>query len=189
MHHPQTVRAGVIASGHWRRRALRAAAVAAGVLPFAAAAPAAIASAPTSPPPLTVLSPHGAVGAGDDIFVTPFGDTSTYANGAEILSPTGQEIWFHQAPAGDEDADFRTQTYQGRPVLTFWEGTGLGGLSTGTDYIYNDHYQQIAAVKAGNGLAADGHEFLITPGTRPSSWPTRPRPPTSRRSAAPPTRP
>ena len=48
-------------------------------------------------------------------------------------------------------------------MLTFWEGTGFGGLSTGTDYIYNDHYEQIATVNAGNGLSADGHEFLITP--------------------------
>jgi len=47
-------------------------------------------------------------------------------------------------------------------VLTFWQGTGLGGLSTGADYIYNDHYQLIATVKAGNGYSADGHEFLIT---------------------------
>jgi hypothetical protein len=48
-------------------------------------------------------------------------------------------------------------------VLTWWQGTGLGGLAQGTDYIYNDHYQQIATVNAGNGLSADGHEFLITP--------------------------
>jgi outer membrane protein assembly factor BamB len=48
-------------------------------------------------------------------------------------------------------------------VLTWWQGTGLGGLASGTDYIYNDHYQQIAEVNAGNGYTADGHEFLITP--------------------------
>ena len=66
-------------------------------------------------------------------------------------------------PAGLTASDFRTQTYDGQPVLTWWEGTGLGGLSSGTDYIYNDHYQQIATVNAGNGLSADGHEFLITP--------------------------
>ena len=48
-------------------------------------------------------------------------------------------------------------------MLTWWQGTGLGGLAQGTDYIYNDHYQQIATVQAGNGLSADGHEFLITP--------------------------
>ena len=48
-------------------------------------------------------------------------------------------------------------------MLTFWQGTGLGGVSTGADYIYNDHYKLIATVKAGNGYSADGHEFLITP--------------------------
>jgi hypothetical protein len=72
-------------------------------------------------------------------------------------------IWFHAVPAGDSATDFRTQTYQGKPVLTWWQGTGFGGLSSGTDYIYNDRYQQIAEVNAGNGYSADGHEFLITP--------------------------
>ena len=89
----------------------------------------------------------------------------TYANGPEILDNHGNVVWFHAVPAGQEAADFRAQTYHGQPVLTWWQGTGLGGLASGTDYIYNDHYQQIATVKAGNGLSADGHEFLITPGT------------------------
>jgi hypothetical protein len=146
-----------------RRHALRAAAVAVGVFTVAAGAAAARASTPTSPPPLMLLTPHGAVGAGEDIFVSPFGDNTAYTSGAEILSRTGREIWFHQAPPGEEDADFRAQTYQGHPVVTFWEGTGLGGLSSGTDYIYDDRYRQIATVRAGNGLSADGHEFLITP--------------------------
>jgi Arylsulfotransferase (ASST) len=48
-------------------------------------------------------------------------------------------------------------------VLTWWQGTGLGGLAQGTDYNYDDHYTQIATVQAGKGLSADGHEFLITP--------------------------
>ena len=102
----------------------------------------------TAPPPVTFLTPNGALGHGD-IFITPTGDTSTYANGPEILSPTGQVVWFHTIPAGETAADFRTQTYDGQPVLTWWQGTGLGGLSSGTDYIYNDHYQQIATVNAG----------------------------------------
>jgi hypothetical protein len=101
--------------------------------------------------------------ADGDIFVAPSGDQSSYANGPEILGPTGKVLWFHAVPAGQEAADFRPQIYDGKPVLTWWQGTGLGGLSTGTDYIYNDHYQQIAAVNAGNGYSADGHEFLITP--------------------------
>ena len=74
-----------------------------------------------------------------------------------------ENIRILSVPAGQEASDFRLQTYDGQPVLTWWQGTGLGGLSNGTDYIYNDHFQQIAAVNAGNGLSADGHEFLITP--------------------------
>ena len=63
--------------------------------------------------------------------------------GAEILSPNGTKIiWFHAAPSGQEISDFREQTYDGKPVLTFWPGTGLGGLSTGTDEIYNADYQR-----------------------------------------------
>jgi len=127
------------------------------------AAPAASATAPAVPPPLTVLSQTGSLGD-RDIFLTPSGAGSTaYAGGPEILSPSGKVVWFDPAPAGETAADLRTQTYDGRRVLTFWEGTGLGSLSTGTDYIYNDRYQQIATVNAGNGLSADGHEFLITP--------------------------
>ena len=132
----------------------------------AAAVPAASAAASSTalkPPPVTILT-DTAGNSGGDIFISPFGDSTTYANGAEILSPNGKKVvWFHQAPAGQEDADFRTQTYDGQPVLTFWQGTGLGGVSTGEDYIYNDHYKLIATIKAGNGYSADGHEFLITP--------------------------
>jgi hypothetical protein len=133
----------------------------AGAVPAASAATGRAAST-LKPPPVTVLTDKAGNGGGD-IFISPFGDSSTYANGAEILSPDGKKvIWFHQAPAGEEDSDFRTQTYDGKQVLTFWQGTGFGGVSTGTDYIYNNHYKLIATVKAGNGYSADGHEFLIT---------------------------
>jgi hypothetical protein len=36
-------------------------------------------------------------------------------------------------PAGQEAAGFRTRAYRGRGVLTWWQGTGLGGLASGTD--------------------------------------------------------
>ena len=120
-------------------------------------------AAPTAPPPVTVLTSAGHAGHSSDLFITPTGDTTQYANGPEILDRNGDVVWFHPIPAGQTAADFRTQRYHGRPVLTWWQGTGLGGLASGTDYIYNDHYQPIATVNAGNGLSADGHEFLITP--------------------------
>ena len=93
-------------------------------------------------------------------------------------------IWFHRLPAGEIATDFRTQTYLGQRVLTWFQSTpppaaiqrpegprAKGGLGpqvnpdgpSGTDYIYNDHYQQVATVRAGNGAANTFHEFLITP--------------------------
>jgi hypothetical protein len=119
-------------------------------------------TAPSAPPPVTVLT-HDASNQAGDIFITPTGDTTTYANGPEIINNQGQVVWFHAVPQGLTASDFRVQRYDGKPVLTWWQGTGLGGLSSGTDYIYNDHYQQIGTVSAGNGYSADGHEFLITP--------------------------
>ena len=119
-------------------------------------------SVPTAPPPVSILTAQGATGA-QDFFITPTGDTGTYANGPEIVNGAGHVVWFHAVPQGETASDFRTQTYDGQKVLTWWQGTGLGGLSSGTDYIDNDRYQQIATVNAGNGLSADGHEFLITP--------------------------
>jgi hypothetical protein len=148
----------------WRwRQAVAAASLLISVLLLAAAATSsAVADTPTTPPPVSILKSQGNLGNGD-IFISPFGATGTYANGPEIIDQKGNVVWFQQVPAGQEASDFRTQTYRGQPVLTWWQGTGLGGLATGTDYIYNNHYQQIAAVNAGNGLSADGHEFLITP--------------------------
>jgi len=131
-------------------------------LTFLGTASARAATTPTAPPPITVLTSQNSA-KGEDYFITPTGDTATYANGPEIVSPQGKVVWFHAVPQGEEAGDFEVQRYDGQPVLTWWQGTGLGGLSSGTDYIYNTHYQQIAAVQAGNGLTTDGHEFRITP--------------------------
>ena len=89
----------------------------AGALPASAATQAPAASS-LKPPPVTVLTDQGGE-RGGDLFVSPFGDSGTYANGAEILSPDGKRVvWFHPVPAGQEAADFRAQRYRGQPVLT-----------------------------------------------------------------------
>jgi len=138
-----------------------AVAVIGGCGPAATASPLPAATA-LKPPPVTVLTDRPGTGGGD-IFIAPNAG-GQYASGPEILSPDGKKVvWFHPVPAGKEVTDFRTQTYDGRPVLTWWQGTGFGGLSSGVDYIYNAHYRKIATVRAGNGYSADGHEFLITP--------------------------
>jgi hypothetical protein len=118
------------------------------------------AAARATAPAVTVLK-QGASNGNGDIFITPGGGT---VSGPEIISNTGKVIWFHRLPAHELASDFRTQTYLGKPVLTWWQGPpNLGAVSGGTDYVYNDRYQKIAEVKGGDGYSADGQEFLITP--------------------------
>jgi len=118
--------------------------------------PAATATASTQAPPVTVLT-KGADNGNGDIFLAPQG--GQYGTGPEIVSIAGKVLWFHQLPAGAFATDFRTQTYLGKPVLTWFQSTGTGG----EDVIYNARYQQIATVRPANGYAPDFHEFLITP--------------------------
>jgi hypothetical protein len=99
--------------------------IAATALAALVAAVPASADTPTSPPPVTVLT-HGDVGTGD-FFVSPFSDQSKYANGLEILDPNGNVVWFKPLPQGQEASDFRAQTYRGKPVLTWWQGTPSAG--------------------------------------------------------------
>jgi hypothetical protein len=64
---------------------------------------------PTAPPPVTSLV-HGIGNQEGDFFITPTGDTSTYANGPEIVDGQGNVVWFHAVPTADTAADFREQT-------------------------------------------------------------------------------
>ena len=114
-----------------------------------------------APPPLTILTP-GADNANGDIFIAPFalGGGDSYGSGPEIVTTTGKVVWFHPLPPGNNATDFRTQTYLGQPVLTWYQTGGDGGAG---DMIYNDHFRHIATVNGGNGFSTDLHEFFITP--------------------------
>jgi len=84
-------------------------------------------------------------------------------NGPLIYDNLGQPVWFKPLSGQTRAYDFRVQRYQGKPVLTWWEGVAQSGFGQGVGVIYDDHYRQIATVKTGNGLKADFHEFLISP--------------------------
>ena len=109
-------------------------------------------------PPVTVLT-SGADNGNGDIFLSPRSGGGQYGTGPEIVSTVGKVLWFHPLPAGTFATDFRTQTYLGKPVLTWFQGSGTGG----EDVIDNARYQQIATVKPASGYMPDFHEFLITP--------------------------
>ena len=72
----------------------------------------------TAPPPLSVLTRDTSRSNGD-IFIAPAG--GGYPAGPEILTTAGKVVWFHRLPAGEVATDFRTQTYLGQPVLTWFQ--------------------------------------------------------------------
>lgn len=81
--------------------------------------------------------------------------------GPMILDGRGRLVWFKPVDGGAYN--FTPQTYRGRPVLTWWQGEHQRGFGYGENVIYDEHYRQIATVKAGNGQKADFHDFKITP--------------------------
>ena len=101
------------------------------------------------------------VAAGGDLFVAP--QYGPVQNGPMIIGPFGGLIWYQPVPHNDTATDFNVQTYQGKPVLTWWQGNvSFAGTGDGVGEIYDNSYQHVATVKAGNGVNADLHEFTIT---------------------------
>jgi hypothetical protein len=101
------------------------------------------------------------VAAGGDLFVAP--QYGPVQNGPMIIGPYGGLLWYQPVPKNDTATDFNVQSYQGKPVLTWWQGNvSYAGTGNGVDEIYNASYQHVATVTAGNGLNADLHEFTIT---------------------------
>jgi Arylsulfotransferase (ASST) len=115
-----------------------------------------------TPPVVTVAASKPAQAAGD-IFIAP--KQNAPEKGPEILDGGGQPIWF--GPVGGQATDFREQTYQGQPVLTWWEGppdAPVDGSGVGHGVIADSSYQEIARVDSTFGPdTVDLHEFLLTP--------------------------
>jgi hypothetical protein len=118
-------------------------------------------STAVNPPEVTVLqnSPGQADGL---IFIAPKGagiggGPQPGPVGPEIVDSRGRVIWFSPVTNGEVAADFRVQSYRGKPVLTWAQQTNFGKLAGGTsvNYIADDTYRIIATVRAGNGLNAD----------------------------------
>jgi Arylsulfotransferase (ASST) len=98
------------------------------------------------------------------LFLAQKGGKAGSKGGLVIADDRGRIRWFKQLVNPEEATDFRAQTYRGKPVLTWWQGSiSKAGVGVGTYYVYDDHYRQVAHVRAGNGLDGDLHEFQLTP--------------------------
>ena len=97
----------------------------------------------------------------DFIFLAP--KSGPGQDGPLILDRRGLTVWFHPQQPGIKTYDFRTATYEGKPVLTWWQGAGSGEYGGGTGIIADSSYRVVATVKGGNGYPTDIHEFRVTP--------------------------
>ena len=122
------------------------------------------------PPQITIILQNSLRVASGLIFVAPKGAGISGGGppgplGPEIVDDQGRPVWFSPLTNGQVAGDFRVQRYRGRPVLTWAQEKGFGGLAQGesVDYILDRSYHLVATVHAGNGLNADAHEFLLSP--------------------------
>jgi Arylsulfotransferase (ASST) len=114
------------------------------------------------PPFITVAHAASAASAPGLLFASPFLGPGQF--GPMIFDNGGNLVWFRPLAAGEDAADFRTQLYRGKPMLTWWQGKTFNlGFGQGVDIVADSNYKTVATIKAGNGLGADEHEFLLTP--------------------------
>jgi EmrB/QacA subfamily drug resistance transporter len=84
-------------------------------------------------------------------------------SGPLILDSQMQPVWFQPVPTDVVASNLDAQTYDGQPVLTWWQGvvTPTGLISSGEDVVVNQHYQRVATLKATGGWVLTLHTFLI----------------------------
>ncbi len=124
---------------------------------------------------VNVTSPNIAPGL---IFLAPYAfsaDAIYGQSGSLIVDSLGNPVWFRPLSSPNlMNTDFRMQTFKGKPVLTFWQGTlatppvytnvPAGSSEPGSCYyILDESYRVIKNVSAQLGYTSDIHEFLLTP--------------------------
>jgi hypothetical protein len=86
--------------------------------------------------------------------------------GPMILTETGRLVGFlpltPKPTVAHRAFNVRVQTYQGKPVMTYFVGGVVSAHGAGHYVIYDENYHLVAQVHAGNGYQGDLHEFLLT---------------------------
>jgi hypothetical protein len=116
-----------------------------------------------TPPVVTMTRPGTAAGHGQHVFLAP-SPNGVGQGGSMILDPAGRLVWFSPSSGRTRFMDLQVQTYRGKPVLTWWEGSiSAVGVGEGAAVIADTSYRRIHTIRAAKGLEADLHEFVLTP--------------------------
>jgi hypothetical protein len=94
------------------------------------------------------------------------GKPMTGQGGPLILDSRLRPVWFLPTPTNVVTLDLKQQTFEGKPALSWWEGTitSAGAATTGTVYVVNQHYRQVAKLTGDtqDGWVISPHEVVIS---------------------------
>jgi Arylsulfotransferase (ASST) len=116
---------------------------------------------PKLQPPTVHVSVASPAAAPGDILLTANGGRGQ--NGTMIIDGSGRLVWFQPAAKGNAVTDLQVASYEGKPVLAYWQGHIDLGVGFGSDQLLGANYKPVASIHAGNGYFADLHELQIAP--------------------------
>jgi hypothetical protein len=117
-------------------------------------------SQPNLQPPAVQVTTKTASESPGYIFAAPYSGPGQ--DGPMIFNSSGQLVWFQSLPTGTQGTNLQVQQYEGKPVLTWWQGyIPPQGFGQGEEVILNGAYHQVTRVSGGNGYKADLHDFHI----------------------------
>jgi Arylsulfotransferase (ASST) len=75
-----------------------------------------------------------------------------------------QPVWFSPVPTNVVANNLQVQTYQGRPVLTWWQGvvSNVGATVSGQYVVVDQHYKRVATLNGRGGWVLSLHDFQIS---------------------------
>jgi hypothetical protein len=129
-----------------------------------------------TPPKITVTKSSKGARKSGDVLLTPLpspvvhpGSNNTVTikpvgpGGPMIVDGAGNLVWFRQLTRPEVAANLRLQNFNGRKVLTWWQGTVTpSAFGVGGGVIADHSYRVIKVVHAGNGYPMDLHELQLT---------------------------
>lgn len=127
----------------------------------AAAAPVYRSRPDLAPPPVAVTRSAAHDVAPGYGFIAPFGAATQH--GPLIVDNEGDPVWFRPVADAKTVGNFCVQQFEGKPVLTWWQGNQDGnGDFLGDCVIADTSYRVVKVISVSNGYQTDIHEFLIT---------------------------
>jgi EmrB/QacA subfamily drug resistance transporter len=84
-------------------------------------------------------------------------------SGPLILDRNLQPVWFQPVPTKYIASNLASQTWNGKPALSWWQGivTNTGATEYGEYVVVDQHYRPVAHLKATGGWVVTLHELVI----------------------------